>query len=137
MTPEQAAAAARPAVQELGGAFAECPKTLRRARQLGLTGWAFYVTGWGGALGDVSPETLAAALGFIAADAAREGWESARRVAPPAEIAGHYLAECCRWGRERLGGFAGAASALLEEGARSRLKRRVRRHRTDSDRSRR
>jgi hypothetical protein len=113
VTPEQAAAAARPAIQELGGAFAECPKTLRRARQLGLTGWAFYVTGWGGALGDVSPETLAAAIGFIATDAVREGWESARRVAPPSEIAGHYLAECCRWGRERLDALPGVNRLIV------------------------
>ncbi|GAA5183827.1 evbL [Rugosimonospora acidiphila] len=107
MTPEQAASASRPAVQELGGAFAECPKTLRRARQLGLTGWAFYVTGWGGALGDVGPETLAATLGFVAADAVQEGWESGRRVDAPIRIAEHYLAECCRWGRERLDALPG------------------------------
>jgi hypothetical protein len=113
VTPEQAAAAVRPAIQELGGAFAECPKTLRRARQLGLTGWAFYVTGWGGALGDVSPETLAAAIGFIATDAVRDGWESARRVASPSEIAGHYLAECCRWGRERLDALPGVNRLIV------------------------
>ena len=105
MTPDQTAAAARTAVHELGGAFAECPKTLRRARELGLTGWSFYVAGRGGALGDVRPDTVTAALGFIAGDAVRDGWDTARRVMPPSQIAEYHLAECCRWGREKLDPF--------------------------------
>jgi hypothetical protein len=107
VTPEQTATATRLAVHELGGAFAECPKTLRRARQLGLTGWSFYVAGRGGALGDVRPDTVAAALGFIADDAVRDGWDTARRITPPSQIAAQHLAECCRWGRERLDDFPG------------------------------
>src|SRR5256885_735466 len=55
VTPDQTAAATRSAVHELGGAFAECPKTLRRARLLGLTGWAFYVARRGGAAGGARP----------------------------------------------------------------------------------
>jgi hypothetical protein len=103
-------------VQEFGGAFAQCPKTLRRARQLGLTGWSFYVAGRGGALGDVRPETVAAALGFIADDAVRDGWDTASRVATPSQVAAQYLAECCRWGRERLDGLPGVyrLTALAE-----------------------
>lgn len=107
VTPEQTAAAVKRAVLELGGAFSHDPKTMRKARQLGLTGWAFYVAGRAGALGDVRPDTAAAAMAFIASDAVKDGWEAARRVAPPAEIAGHNLAECCRWGRENLPSFYG------------------------------
>ncbi|HZN75594.1 MAG TPA: hypothetical protein VFC00_28505 [Micromonosporaceae bacterium] len=103
MTPEQTAEAAKAAVNKLGGAFGTCPKTLRRARELGLTGWAFHVAGRGGALGDVRSDTVAAALGFIAPEAVHDGWESARRVARPDQIAGYSLDECCRWGREKLG----------------------------------
>ncbi len=113
VTPEQTAAACRSAVQELGGAFAESPKTLRRARQLGLTGWAFYVAGRGGALGDVRPDTVAAALGFIAAEAVRDGWEAARKVASPMQIAEQHLVECCRWGREKLDGYAGVKRLVV------------------------
>jgi len=105
VTPEQAAQASRDAVLELGGAYAECPRTLRRARQLGLSGWAFYVAGRGGALGDVRPDTVAAALGFIAPEAVADGWDGARRVLPPAEVAEVHRAECCRWGVEHLGTF--------------------------------
>ena len=107
MTPEQTAGAAKRAILELGGASAHDPKTMRRARQLGLTGWAFYVAGRGGALGEVRPDTVAAAMAFIPGDAVRSGWEAARKVAPPHEIAAHSLAECCRWGAEHLDGFYG------------------------------
>jgi Helix-turn-helix family len=117
VTPEQTAASAKRAVLELGGAFAECPKSLRRARQLGLTGWAFYVAGRGGVLGEVRPDTVAAALGFIAADAVRDGWEAARKVGSPYQVAEHHRQECCRWGREHLDAFPRVSRlvALAEE----------------------
>ncbi|MFC7763977.1 hypothetical protein ACFQY4_42710 [Catellatospora bangladeshensis] len=101
-TATQTAAMAASAVNRLGGAFLECPRTLRRARELGLTGWACYVAGRGGALGDVRPDTVAAALGLIAPDAVRDGWDAARRALSPREVAAHMLAECCRWGTEHL-----------------------------------
>jgi hypothetical protein len=107
VTPELTAAACKLAVQELGGAFTECPKTLRRARELKLSGWAFYVAGRGGALGDVRADTVAAALGFIAPEAVTDGWEAARRVVRPAEVSALSLTECCRWGDENLARFGG------------------------------
>jgi hypothetical protein len=92
-------------VLDLGGAFSNDPKTMRRAREFGLTGWSFYVAGRGGALGDVRVDTVAAALGFIAPAAVQDGWDAARRVAAPSEIAAQNLIECCRWGREHLSDF--------------------------------
>lgn len=100
---QQAARAVRPAVWEIGGKFSECQITLRRARLMGMSTWAFYVTGRGGALGDVRAETVAAAIGFIAPEAVADGWEAARRVAMPGEVAAINLTECCRWGVEYLG----------------------------------
>jgi hypothetical protein len=105
MTPEQAAEATKAAVLELGGAFGESPRTLRRARSMGLSGWAFHVAGRGGALGDVRTDTVAAALGFVAPAAVTDGWEAARRVTTPASVAAQNLAECCRWGIENFAGF--------------------------------
>ncbi|MEV1285831.1 hypothetical protein [Micromonospora sp. NPDC049679] len=105
MTPEQAANAAKPGLLELGGAFSECPQTLRRARRMGLSGWAFYVAGRGGALGDVPAETAAAALGFIAPEAVADGWDVVRQITTPGEVAATALQECCRWGAEQLDGF--------------------------------
>ncbi|MFI7023261.1 SCO6745 family protein [Micromonospora sp. NPDC049900] len=102
MTPEQVAAASKPAVLALGEAYGRCPTTLRRARLLGISGWAFYITGRAGALGDVRAETVAAALGFVAPDAVADGWDAAARTVRPTEVAAASLAECRRWGEERL-----------------------------------
>jgi hypothetical protein len=102
VTPEQSAASSKTAVRYLGSAFTECPKTLRRARELGLTGWAFFVAGLGAALGDVPPEVVTSSVGFIAPDAVRDAWETARAACPIDEIKEHYLAQCRRWGEEKL-----------------------------------
>jgi hypothetical protein len=102
--PELAAAAAKACVSELDRAWSTCPRTLRRARLLELTGWAFYVTGRGGVLGDgARSDTVAAALGLVSPDAVRAGWDAVGAVRP-AEVAAARLAECARWGDENLGG---------------------------------
>jgi hypothetical protein len=105
VTPEQAAAAAKPGLAGLVGAFAESPQTLRRARLMGLSGWAYHVAARAGALGDVRPETAAAAIGFIAPEAVTDGWEAAAKLVAPSEVAAWHLHELCRWGVEQLGGF--------------------------------
>lgn len=105
MTPEQAAATAKPGLAKLVGAFAESPQTLRRARLLGLSGWAYHVSARAGALGEVRPETVAAAIGFIAPDAVTEGWEATAKTSEPMEVATWHLHELCRWGDDQLGGF--------------------------------
>ena len=96
VTPEQTAALSRRSMRYLGSAYTECPKTLRAARELGLGGWPFFVAGIGGALGDVHPDTVAAAVGFIAPEAVRDAWLTARQAAPPAEIARQNLARIPR-----------------------------------------
>ncbi|MEU6203091.1 hypothetical protein ABZ814_05815 [Micromonospora musae] len=105
MTPEQIAATSKPLVLVLGDAYSRCPVTLRRARLLGISGWAFYVTGRAGALGDVRAETVAAVLGFLAPDAVADGWDGAARTVRPSEVAAATLAECCRWGTQHLDGL--------------------------------
>jgi hypothetical protein len=105
VTPEQAAANAKPGLAGLVGAFAESPQTLRRARLLGLSGWAYHVSARAGALGDVRPETVAAAIGFIAPDAVTDGWEATAKTTEPLEVATWHLHELCRWGGDQLGGF--------------------------------
>jgi hypothetical protein len=105
VTPEQAAANARAGLATIVGAFAESPQTLRRARLLGLSGWAYHVSARAGALGDVRPETVAAALAFIAPEAVTEGWESTAKSSQPAEVATWHLRELCSWGEKQVGGF--------------------------------
>src|SRR3954470_7318547 len=87
------------------GAFAESPQTLRRARLLGLSGWAYHVSARAGALGDVRPETVAAAIGFIAPEAVTDGWEAGAKSTDPVQVATWHLHELCGWGVEHLSGF--------------------------------
>jgi hypothetical protein len=102
VTPELAAAATKWPLYELETAWSTCPKTMRRARVLELSAWAFYVAGRGGVLGDnARPDTVAAAIGVINPEAVRAGWEAARKVGP-GEVAACRLAECARWGDEHL-----------------------------------
>jgi hypothetical protein len=102
VTPQQCAAASSRPARALDAAWSTCPTTLRRARELHLSGWAFYVAGRGGALGsDLHPDVVAAALGFIAPDAVRAGWEAATAIGPAA-VASARFAECGRWGMENL-----------------------------------
>ncbi|MFC8300468.1 hypothetical protein [Micromonospora orduensis] len=103
MTPEQVAAASKPVVLDLGDAFSRSPTTLRRARLLGISGWAFYISGRAGALGDVRADTAAAALGFVAPEAVADGWDAAARTVRPIEVAAASFAECCQWGTRQLG----------------------------------
>jgi hypothetical protein len=117
VTPEQAAANARPGLATIVGAFAESPQTLRRARLLGLSGWAYHVSARAGALGEVRPETVAAAIGFIAPEAVIDGWEATAKTSAPMEVATWHLHEMCTWGTEQLGGFPRLAR-LLELGDR-------------------
>jgi hypothetical protein len=72
---------------------------------MGLSGWAYHVAARAGALGDVRPETAAAAIGFIAPEAVIDGWESAAKQIPPVDVATWHLHELCRWGVDHLGGF--------------------------------
>ncbi|GAA0508137.1 hypothetical protein Ade02nite_49460 [Paractinoplanes deccanensis] len=105
MTPEQAAATAKTGLATIVGAFAESPQTLRRARLLGLSGWAYHVSARAGALGDVRPETVAAAIGLIAPEAVIDGWEATAKTSAPMEVATWHLHELCTWGADQLGGF--------------------------------
>jgi hypothetical protein len=102
VNPEVAAAFAKRPLAQLDTAWSTAALTLRRARQLELSGWAFYVAGRAGVLGDdARAETVTAAIGTIAPDAVRAGWDAAGKVGP-SEVAASRTAECARWGDEHL-----------------------------------
>jgi hypothetical protein len=108
MTPEMAAAAIAQLAERVEAAWSTDQRTLHRARELRLSAWAFAVAGRGGVLGDdVDPETVEAALGLIAPEALRAGWEAAGRVGHAA-VAIARLAECASWGQRRLAGVVDA-----------------------------
>lgn len=102
MNPEQTAAAVKDAVHGLGGAFMKSRLTRERGTELGVPGWAFYVAGRGGVLGDVDADIVSAAMVFFPTAWVREHWEMARAVLQPTEAAHEYAAACQRWGRDRL-----------------------------------
>jgi hypothetical protein len=102
VTPETAAAATARSVGIIDAAWSTDPGVLRRARSLELSAWAFWLAGRGGVLGDgAHPDAVTAALGLVAPDAARLGWDAAGRVGPSA-IADARQAECARWGSRQL-----------------------------------
>ncbi|MBX6750456.1 MAG: hypothetical protein IRY85_12440 [Micromonosporaceae bacterium] len=108
MTPDMAAASIARLSEQVEAAWSTDQRTLHRARELRLSAWAFVVAGRGGVLGDdVDPETVVAALGLIAPEALRAGWEAAGRVGPAA-VAVARLAECASWGERRLSGVVDA-----------------------------
>jgi hypothetical protein len=101
MTVLVAAGVAR-AVGVLENAWTTAPQVLRRARDLELSGWTFHLAGRAGVLGDgVHLDALVAALGTVAPEAARAGWDAARRVGP-GTVATARLTECACWGEDHL-----------------------------------
>jgi len=102
VTPELAAAGTAHAIGVLENAWTTDRGVLSRARALELSAWTFHLAGRAGVLGDeLHSDALAAALGTIAPDALRTGWEEAQRVGP-VSVATARLAACARWGAERL-----------------------------------
>jgi hypothetical protein len=100
--PEFAASAAARPVGALERAWSTDSRVLHRARALELSTFTFSVVGRAGVLGDgTDPVVLAAALGSVAPDALRTGWEAARRVGPTA-VARAWLDECQAWGGRAL-----------------------------------
>lgn len=103
MTPEATAAAAAAPIGALGGAFMLSRPTLKKGPALGLPkGWAFYIAGRGGVLGDVAPDVVAAAFVFFPLERVRTEWLEARGVMAPAATAAAYAEACQDWGREHL-----------------------------------
>lgn len=103
------AAAVKQSVVALGGGFMTSTEAKNDGRAAGFRGWQYYTLGRGGALGDVEPDVVAAALGFFPADVVRSNWESARSVLSPAAGLTAYVGTARTWGRNRLEGLPGAA----------------------------
>lgn len=121
MTPEETAAAVKDPINSLGRAFMTSRATRERGAELGLVGWAFYVAGRAGVLGEVDADVAAAALVFCPRDWVREHWERASEVMKPAEATRFYAEACQAWGRRKLDTVEDAdrLAALLERVASS------------------
>jgi hypothetical protein len=71
-------------------------------------GFAYYVAGRGGVLGDVDADVVTAAFGYFAPGSIRSLWSKGVAVEGGRAAAARYGAGCAAWGRQRLEGFAGA-----------------------------
>ncbi|MCA1824318.1 MAG: hypothetical protein ABR520_02785 [Mycobacteriales bacterium] len=87
----------------LGGAFMISPQMKAAGKELGTRAWQTYMIGRGGALGDVSPDVVAAAMHFFPLEFVRENWSVARQTVTPAQGVARYAQACQEWGRAYLG----------------------------------
>ena len=94
----------------LGGRWMLHPEVLGPCRDAGYPhGYAYYVAGRGGVLGDVDADVIAAAFGFFEPSLVRTMWDVGVAVEGAAAAAKRYGAACAQFGRVRLDGFYGAA----------------------------
>ncbi len=72
------------AVSQVGSHFMLDGSTYKRGAELGFQGLDFYVTGRGGALGDVDADVVSAAFTFFEPTSIRTLWAQGTAVLPPA-----------------------------------------------------
>lgn len=96
-------------VNVLGGKWMLDPDVLGAGTSNGYpNGFAYYVAGRGGVLGDVDADVVTAAFGYFAPSAIRALWTSGVAVEGARAAAARYGAGCAAWGRQRLDAFDGA-----------------------------
>lgn len=105
-------------VGDLGGRWMLDPEVLGPCRAAGYpNGYAYYMAGRGGVLGDVDADVVASAFGFFAPDVVRAMWEPGIAVEGARAAAARYGAACAQFGRLRLDGFDGAGRLAELAGA--------------------
>jgi hypothetical protein len=97
-------------VNDLGGRWMLDPEVLGPCRDAGYpNGYAYYMVGRGGVLGDVDADVVSSAFGFFAPSLVRTMWERGVVVEGARAAATRYGAACAAFGRSRLSGLDGAA----------------------------
>ena len=95
-------------IGSLGGAWMLHPEVLGPCRDVGYpNGFAYYVTGRGGVLGDVDADVVSSAFGFFEPSLVRKLWEQGTAVESARSAARRYGAACAQWGSGRYGSFIG------------------------------
>ena len=106
-------------IGELGGAWMLADEVLAPGKEFGYpNGYAYYVTGRGGVLGDVDADVVTSAFGFFHPALVRKMWERGVAVEGAAAGAAGYGAAGAEFGRRRMGDFDGA-ERLAELAARA------------------
>ncbi len=97
-------------VGHLGGHWMLHPEVLKPCKDAGYPhGYAYYVAGRGGVLGDVDSDVIAASFGFFEPKLVRLMWDIGLAVEGGAASAKRYGEACAEFGRKRLAGFSDAA----------------------------
>ncbi len=109
MTPLEAAQALTAPIGDLGGRWMLHPETLGPCKAAGYpNGFAYYVAGRGGVLGDVDADVIVSAFAFFEPGLVRTMWESGIAVEGARAAGVRYREACAAFGRSRLAGFDGA-----------------------------
>jgi helix-turn-helix protein len=95
------------AVVGLGGSFMISSEAKAAGKDGGYKGWALYMTGRAGVLGDAPAPVVSAALGFLEPTMVETAWESGRAVAPVGKTVELYAGVCRAWGQARWGALDG------------------------------
>jgi hypothetical protein len=102
ITPEQAAHELRGAVVSVPGRVMTNPAVYARGAELGFEGTDFYISGRGGALGEVPDGVVAAALVFFEPNMVRTAWERSAAVLTRREAAEEWAAQFAGWAPQIL-----------------------------------
>lgn len=97
-------------VGEIGGMWLLDRGVLDAGRAAGYpNGYAYYITGRGGVLGDVDADVVTAGFAFFQPGLVRTMWEKGIAVEGARAAARRYGHACAEFGRPLVAGFAGAA----------------------------
>jgi hypothetical protein len=104
----ETAAAAKPVVAVLGGAFMISSEAKAAGKEGGYRGWALYLAGRGGVLGPAPVEVVESLFAFHAPGLVRPGWAAGLAVRPVEETVERYVEVCRAWGRRHYFALGGA-----------------------------
>ncbi|HVE63809.1 MAG TPA: hypothetical protein VNB94_08420 [Mycobacteriales bacterium] len=108
MSPEDTAAAVKDDIGRLGGAFMLSEQAKAASTSAGIGGWAMYMIGRGGVLGDVHPDVVTSAFYFLPASSVHKGWVKGRAALTPPGAVSLFTGACHEWGRRHLAGVTDA-----------------------------
>lgn len=109
MNAEECAARIAPTVGDLGARFMLHAETMEAGKEAGFpNGFAYYMAGRGGVLGDVDADVVYAAFMFFNPAVVTKMWKAGTAVAGAASAARSYGESCANWGRVRLAEMEGA-----------------------------
>jgi hypothetical protein len=99
-----------PTLSHLGSRYMLDPATAALGTEAGYPdGFAFYVAGRGGVLGDVEADVVYAAFGFFSAGVVAKMWPRGIAVEGARAAGRRYAAACDAWGRAHLASAPGLA----------------------------